>query len=85
MRLLVLELIALLISLLIIFIICAAFVIYAGEKIEQEYQIDKEHLGTAFFLMGAVFASLFISLPLSILIHVYIFRIFYIRRKKYEW
>ena len=88
MRLLVLELIALLISLLIIIIICTAFLIYAEDEYRQKHPaipIGEKDLGIAFTLMCAVFASLFISLPLSILIHVYIFRKYYIRRKKDEW
>ena len=88
MRLLVLELIALLISLLIIIIIFTAFVSYAEDEYRQQHPaipIGEKDLGIAFPLIGATFASLFISIPLSILIHVFIFRMLFIRRKKDEW
>ena len=76
-RLIALEFVALLISLVLIITFFALFTF----SIEPP-PIGEKDLGGAMLVFYLTIGSLFFSLPLSVLVHIFIFWKFFIRRRK---
>jgi hypothetical protein len=83
-RFIVLEVITLLISLFLFVSLCLVFLfIWIPERLDI---LGESNLARAFVLVGAMIigirSSLVCSIPLSVLLHVYVFKKFFIRREE---
>jgi hypothetical protein len=79
------EIIALLISIIIIIIMILALFTYHVESViygSNPLLLGEDDLGGGMMMAGAVIGSLFFSLPLAVLIHIFIFRKFFMRGEK---
>jgi len=84
-RLLALEAGALLISFLLIGIVGVIVVSIFGHVYGiPDPATGEDDLGAGLIMATAAFASLLISLPGSVLVHIYIFRKFFFRDEKHE-
>jgi hypothetical protein len=87
-RFLVLEVIALLISLFLFVSLTLVFLYFILFKIRQypPISIEEDSLGRAFVVVGAIIVamrySLVCSIPLGVWFHVYVFKKFSLRREE---